>query len=167
MNKIYCRASWYGRDDLTPEDIGKLWALAKHEKVLDVVFYDGLMDEQRFLNFVLSEANNFAVVYQMIEGQEQMLAFVWLNGQAGKSGMIHFGFLRAGLPYKLEIGKQVLDWCWAGGLESLVALTPSYNAPAISFGRQLGGELLGVIPGACPLANREAASGAFILFQPR
>jgi len=86
-------------------------------------------------------------------------AMFWLTGKCGLSAFLNFGFLKAGLADKIEIGRYVLWLLWseALGYKSLASLTPDYNLPAIAYAEALGGRIMGRWPGAC----LQAGSGRF------
>ena len=95
------------------------------------------------------------------------LAFFWTAIPFHKTAFINFGFLPAGLPWRLELGHYVLKLLWWMGYMSLASLTPNYNLPAQKYALDLGGRILGNWPGACYHAGREAyVDGVFIQFLP-
>lgn len=121
--------------------------------VMAAVFPDVAADDLaggfwgRFIGHPDNEVN---CVYS--EGGER-LALFWLNNKCGRSGFLNFGFLKAGLKVKDDLGRYVLGLLWHTGYWSLASLTPEYNLPAIAYGQSLGGRVVCRWPGACHRAS--------------
>jgi hypothetical protein len=82
------------------------------------------------------------------------LAFFWTSGRVGQGAFLHFGFLTAGLPWKMEIGRYVLRVLAVAGYRGLAGLTPVFNRHVAAYAQALGGEIMGRWPGVCYVAAR-------------
>jgi hypothetical protein len=90
-------------------------------------------------------------------------AFFWTSGRYGHGGYLHFGFLEAGLPWKMEIGRYVLKVLAAAGYKCLASLTPVQNIHVVAYAQSLGGKLKGIWPGVCYIADRKEWSDGVLL----
>ena len=95
----------------------------------------------------------------------ERLAFFWTCGWVGHGAFLHFGFLSAGLPWKMEIGRYVLKILAEAGYRCLASLTPVSNIHVVAYGQALGGRIMGRWPGLCYIAARnEWADGVLLQF---
>ena len=93
------------------------------------------------------------------------LAYFWVNKWAGRGAYLHFGFLEAGLPWKMEVGRHVLKILGEAGYRCLAGLTPVFNHHVVAYGLALGATLMGRWPGVCYLAARdEFVDGVLLQF---
>lgn len=166
----WVKSSWPGRENLSKADLSQLWRHLEEQRLVRVVFYDGFIASFRdFADWAWRAGNHFAVIYRGDRPQAQPLAFFWLNGHSGQTAMMHFGFLAAGRPQALTIGRSALDWCFQGGLRALYGLTPALYVGVLEYIQKLGFRLLGVLPGACPMYRRgrlDYRSGVVSLITP-
>jgi hypothetical protein len=91
------------------------------------------------------------------------VAFFWTSGRYGHGGYLHFGFLEAGLPWKMAIGRYVLKVLAAAGYKCLASLTPVRNIHVVAYAQSLGGKLKGIWPGVCYMAERKEWSDGVLL----
>lgn len=149
------KSSWPGRETLSPTDLRDLWRELEAQKLVKVVFYDGRISFFRdFADWAYEPGNHFAVIYGP-QPASLPWAFFWLNNHSGRVGMIHFCLLAAGRPQALPLGREVLDWCFKGGLTALYGLTPALYEGVLKYIQRLGFRLLGLLPGACPMYRRQ------------
>ena len=88
-------------------------------------------------------------------GPSAPVAFFWTCGWVGRGAFLHFGFLSAGLPWKMEIGRYVLKVLAGAGYRCLASLTPAGNIHVVAYGQSLGGRVMGRWPGVCYIAARD------------
>lgn len=112
---------------------------------------------ERFVAFPDNEIN---CVYSE-DGRR--LAMFWLSNKCGRSAFLNFGFLKAGLPVKDDLGRWVLGLLWYTGYWSLASLTPAYNLPAVAYAERLGGRVICSWPGACHRASSGRFSDAVLI----
>lgn len=133
--------------------MGAVFPDARREELADDVW-------PAFINSPHVEIN---VVYS--EGGLCRLGLFWLTNKGGPMALLHFGFLKAGLPMKEDVGRQVLERLWSVGYQFLASLTPEYNFPAIAYAKSLGGRVVGRWLKACRRADSgRVCDGVLIQF---
>ena len=164
---LLIKASWPGRQDLKKEDLKNLFQQMSKEKINDAIFFDGPLTEIEFTIFANNIENHFAVIYSnSAQNNYPPLALFWLNRHSGQAAMLHFAIFKRALGQKKILGNMVLNWCFAGGLTTLISLTPSYNQGAIAFGLSLGGKILGRLKKALySQRSQKAIDGTLLLFE--
>jgi len=95
----------------------------------------------------------------------ERLAFFWTSPWSGLGAFFHFGFLSAGLPWKMQIGRYVLKILALAGYKCLAGLTPAFNHHVVAYGLALGAKVMGRWPGVCYIAARgEFVDGVMLQF---
>jgi len=170
--------------DLTAADFDDFFEAAEKSRVLEVVFAD-MRDEDRtpenllklaklpgvdlnvvYEHFPVLQGCSSSTTFRSFEGISP-LAFFWTSVPMHKIAFLNFGLLPAGLPFRMELGRYVLDLLWWMGFKSLASLTPEYNLPAQKYALDLGGQIINRWPGACYHAKRDAfIDGVLIQFLP-
>jgi hypothetical protein len=127
------------------------FSLREHEKTFD--YWNCLADDVKVdLNVVTNQAG-------------ERLAFFWIEGRLGMGAFFHFGFLEAGRPFKMEIGRQVLKAVARAGYKCLASLAPASRPHVVAYGLAMGGQDMGRWPGVCYMAERdEWVDGTLIKF---
>ena len=159
-----------GRDNirlywsLSDDDLSRLYSQAKADGALDVMAYDLAVSEDLFVLFA-RKAEVFGAVYG---SKKDPLGFFYLTGFEGGTARIHFCLFRAGRADRLEIGRQVLAWCFETfEFQCLLGVVPEINQGAARFAENCGGLKMGKVPGFCWVDRlKRAVGGLQFLFTP-
>ena len=153
---------FYFRQLEDPAHIRFLWEEIEKHRLAPVVFYDDqIRDRHTFCDFMMDRCHLFAVLRRegvtgADEDYENLIAFAYLNGWAGKAVCVHFGvFPWAWGVEAREAGVAFVDWLLhvprlEGGqqYDALVGLIPASNGLAVRFAKNIGFEEKTVIPSA-------------------
>jgi len=143
------------------------WEAISTDRVGSQVMY-ALKDEYKTFEHWAEMAAWPGYDVNVVYGQgEEKLAIFWTCGKVGHGGFLHFSFLEAALPLKLEIGRHVLKVLWACGYKCLASLTPAARLHVIAYAKAMGGKVMGIWPGVCYIAaDNQWVDGALIQFLP-
>jgi|GEM_PF-6590184 len=141
---------------LSEDQLTEIYETALGEGVLDLVAFDAKVDEGSFLIFARR-----APVFGVGCGPEgQPLGFFYLTGFEGRAARVHFCFFKAGRELRSFLGRAVLDWCFSVfELQSLIGVVPAINPGACQYAREMGGLMMGIVPGMCWIERLKRAVG--------
>ncbi|EPR42717.1 hypothetical protein dsx2_2634 [Desulfovibrio sp. X2] len=142
-----------------------LWDMLERDGLVPSVFYEGdIRDAETFDAAMRSRAQ----LYVGYPGGGDWLpaAMSWLTDQAGRAVRIHFCFFRHGRRHALPLARLFLEsllaWPCRDGrplYQTVYGMLPESNAPALSFGRRLGFQTLGVLPGGAWIEHAGRTEG--------
>ena len=139
------------------------WAAILADRVARTTLFS-LHEEQKTFQYWAEMAVWPGHDVNVIQGPAgERLAFFWTCGWVGHGAFLHFGFLSAGLPWKMEIGRYVLKILAKAGYQCLASLTPVSNIHVVAYGQALGGRVMGRWPGVCYIAARNEWTDGFLL----
>jgi len=141
------------------------WAAIKADRLAKTVLFS-LREEEKTFQYWAGMAAWPGYDVNVVYGPEnEKLAFFWTCGRVGHGAFFHFGFLEAGLPWKMEIGRYVLKVLAAAGYHCLAGLVPAASRHVIAYAQSCGASFMGRWPGVCYLAARgEWVDGILLQF---
>lgn len=130
----------------SPEECGCIYDAMQEENLLKTVIYDGTLSRDGFIN-MLQQGIAF-----LVRRQGKLLAAAWLLDMRGATACLHFCFFKAGRAQAAQAGRQCLQHIFRScALQSLYGITPKSYRAAVRYAAQVGGDIIGEVPGACVL----------------
>jgi hypothetical protein len=130
------------------------WAAILADRVARTTLY-GLREDQKTFKYWAELAAWPGYDLNVVYGPDgAKWAFFWTSGRVGQGAFFHFGFLEAGLPWKMEIGRYVLKVLASAGYRCLAGLTPAFNRHVAAYAVACGAKIMGRWPVVCYIAAR-------------
>lgn len=151
---------------LSSDELRELYETGAGDGTLNAVAYDcPRLDGQLFETFVrrLDRIGFFAGVY---DRAGQSVGFFFLSCFEGETARLHFCLFRRAAQRRHEIGDFALKHIFRlFQVKTLIGLVPVINPGAARYARAMGGQEMGLIPGACWIARlRRSVGGVQFLF---
>lgn len=133
----------------SPEECACIYDAMQAENLLKTVIYDGELSREEFVAML---QQGIAV---LVRQHKKLLAAAWLLDMRGATACLHFCFFKAGRAEAPHAGRQCLQHIFrACALQSLYGITPKSYRAAVRYAAQVGGNIMGEVPGACVLHHR-------------
>lgn len=141
-------AHYDGIPTLRDSDIVALWERMREDGTTDIVFYDGIIDDQyKFLAYMKS--SRVQLFIGKIEGKT--MGFGWLSHIEAKMARIHFCVFKRfwGAGVHSIVNRFASDILRQTGLDIIMGIIPSWNVKATKYVEKCGYTILGEMPFGC------------------
>lgn len=133
----------------SPAECGLVYDAMQAEKLLQTVIYDGELSRADFIAMLQKG------IALLIRRHDKLLAATWLLDMRGATACLHFCFFKAGRAESVQVGRQCLQHIFQScALQSVYGITPKPYRAAVRYAAQVGGDIMGEVPGACVLHHR-------------